>query len=117
MWDAEDATPPLTLEDGLKAAARARLTMTSKGQTLLSTAGNGHSVTFSLPAAGQGVTPTEIVCLCEELLQSYSDSSAALVASGVTTPTDEQILTEMLDRLQPVSRLEPSSFVNLRTNC
>lgn len=114
MWDAEKAVPPLSLADGLKAAAKARLQQTREGTNLIATAGNGHSVTFSLPAAGQGATPHQIAILCEELLTLSTDSTDALVASGVPIPKDEQVLAEMLHRLQPVRSLSNSSFLGLR---
>jgi hypothetical protein len=113
-WDAEDARPALRLEAALKAAARAQLTPTKGGVVLTGTAGNNHSVTFSLPAAGQGASPHQIAILCEELIKLYEDSKAALIASGVETPSDDQLLTEILDRLQPIKSLGPTSFLGLR---
>ena len=111
-WDAEDAS--ITLAAALKAAARAQLTPTKTGAILTATAGNNHSVTFTLPGAGQGATPAQIAALCEELLRLYDAATAALVASGVPSPTDAQLLTEMLHRLETVVRMGPSDFTGLR---
>lgn len=47
------------------------------------------------------------------LIDTYEASEAALIASGVATPTDEQIKTEMMDRLQPVTDYEVT-FAGIR---
>jgi len=49
------------------------------GQTILSTAGNGRSVTFTGP--GSGISPEDIVELLDRLLRLYDEA----VADGMTT--------------------------------
>lgn len=108
-WDAEDAD--LTLLDGLKAASRAQLTETKNGTVLIGTAGNGFNATFTLPNNGQGITPTDATELCSELLDRYNDALAALTARGIDTPTDSQILVEMLALMKKVK----SSYADFST--
>ena len=111
-WDAEDSG--LSLKATLKVACRARLTETATGAVLVGTTANGHSVTLSLPAAGRGVTPHEMAALTEELYSLLERVESALVSAGTPSPTDDQILTEMIDRLQAVRSTAPTSFVGLR---
>lgn len=110
-WDATDAS--ITLTAALKAAARAQLTATATGATLIGTAGNGHSVTFQLPSSGQGASPQDITELCEELITRYDAAVVALVASGVASPSDDQILTEMLALMTAATEVY-SDFTQMR---
>lgn len=93
LWDAEDAE--ISLFEALKAAARARLTDTAGGKVLVSSASNGFSGTFALPAAGQGLTPQDIAELCGEMLGLYAKAKADLIARGTAAPSDDEIHNEM----------------------
>lgn len=99
-WDAEEQS--ISLHDALKSAARAQLTETRNGLILIGTAGNGHTVNFSLPGNGGGLTPFDIADLLEDLLRRHEEASTNLVAAGTADPTDDQIFTEMLTLLVPV---------------
>ena len=92
-WDAGEGG--LSLFESLKAAARAKLTATEKGQFLTGAAGNGTSVQFGLPSA-RDCTPQEIAELTSWLIDLYET-----VVAGLTTPTDAEILTAMLAEMQP----------------
>lgn len=93
VWaDAQaNAASLLATLQGLNAAA---ITATKTGQTILSTAGNGRSVTFADP--GSGMTPEDIVELLDRLLRLYD----AAVADGMTT--DATRYAWMLAALAPV---------------
>ena len=106
-WDA--ASGSVTLINQLKTVAQARLTDTAKGRALVSTSGNGRTVTFQIPANGAGVTALEIVDLIEELHRLYESAVSYLGGS----PTDDQIFAEMLRLLEPVVEVE-NDFSNLR---
>ena len=74
---------------------------TATGQTIVSTSGNGRSVTFAgggtnTKFPSEGATPNDIVELLDRLLNLYD----AAVAAGKTT--DPLRVAWMLDRLKPL---------------
>jgi hypothetical protein len=73
-WDAESAGA--TFADTLKAAARARLTDTSKGKVLLGTGTGGTSVTYTLPPIGD-MTGQDLADVCSRLLDKCDQLLAA----------------------------------------
>lgn len=87
------------------------MTETQSGAFLSGTAGNGHTVSFLIPQGG--LNPETAVETVSQLFDSYDASRAALVSAGITSPTDGQLLTEMLDRLVAVKSFT-SSFVGIR---
>jgi hypothetical protein len=107
-WDAEEQT--ITLAAALKTAARAQLVQTNQGLSLIATSGNGHSTTFSLPVAGRDASPQDIAGMIEDLLTRYGAAEAALGG----TPSDDQIFTEMMALLVPITE-SYSDFTLLRT--
>ena len=100
-WHSEDHG--LTLADALKAAARAQLIEVKGGKVLTQTAANGATFTFTLPANGQGLSPSAVAETIERLLREYDAASAAIIAAGTSTPSDDQIFAEMMAMLQPIS--------------
>jgi len=96
-WDAQD--DGITLEAALKAYARARFTETKSGLVLTSTSANGKSVQRQLPP---GVSHVEASELISELRRLREEVVAAFVSAGIATPTDEQVVAEMLVRLTPI---------------
>ena len=112
QWDAQDAN--ITLYVALKAAARAKLSLTDKGRYLIGTTGNGKSVSFQLPPLGRGQSSEELAEATYRLVELYEASKASLIAGGIAAPTDEQIVAEIKARLQPV-RSYRVDFVGLRT--
>ena len=91
------------VSDGLTLAAVLDAELDSQieaveGVTLLASASaNGKSTSRFLP---NGVTVEDAVVLAESLVSLYEEVDAALISSGIATPTDAQRLTEMLYRLQ-----------------
>lgn len=75
--------------------------LVEQGQTIASTSGNGHSVSFSQPGAG-APTQTDMLEMIEEMIIRHEEAVTALAAAGNDSPTDLQILNEMLALLQPV---------------
>jgi hypothetical protein len=97
-WTAEDSA--ITLNAQLKLVARARISETETGRSIVSTSANGQSVTFSSSLSSDYLTQANITELCEELLTCYS---AAVTASG--SAVDSVILTEMLALLEQNTEL------------
>lgn len=110
-WDSEKSGN--SLFDGLKAAAIASIEDSGSGPILVGTGAKGHQVTFAIPAEGRGYTPAELCAAIEELLTRYDSAVASLVASGIPTPTDAQILTEMLAMLVAITEVY-ADFSDLR---
>ncbi len=108
-WDSTDAA--IALYAGLKAASRAQLTEVKGGKVLIGTAGNGFNATFSLPNNGRDLSPTDAAEILSELLDRYAAASTALIARGIATPSDAQIITEMLALMKRVV----SSYANFTT--
>lgn len=109
QWDAEAGS--LTLAAVLKSAAQARLSETSSGLVLTGTAGNGHTVSFALPATnGLSLSSESVAEMISDLLDRYD--AAIAVLGG--TPTDAQIFSEMLAQLVPI-RSVTDDFSQLRT--
>lgn len=82
-----------------------------KGGTIASTSANNHAVAFS--NRDNGATPEDIASMASGMLDLYDASRRALIDAGTPTPTDAEILVEMLDRLQSVREVE-MQFCNLR---
>lgn len=76
----------------------------------MGTSANGHAVQYSTSGPSAG----DLVEFAGEAEDLYDTATAALVASGTASPTDSQIYTEMMDRLQPVSEYS-SDFTLLRS--
>lgn len=99
-----------TLAEALQAYAFVALDAI-KGGTIASTSANNHAVAFS--NRDNGATPDDVAAMAGEMLDLYDTAEAALIATGITSPTDAQIKTEMLDRLQVVTDFSPQ-FINIR---
>lgn len=102
-----------TLANALDAAAAAAISGNRTGRVIIGSSTQGQSVSFALPSL-RDATPGEIVELGDELLSLYTVSRQSLVDGGVTSPTDDQILAEMLDRLVPVLSAR-SDYTSLRS--
>lgn len=83
-----------TLLASLQSLNAAAVTATKTGQTILSTAGNGRTVTFADP--GTGTSPEDIVELLDRLLRLYD----AALADGMTT--DATVYAWIMAALVPV---------------
>lgn len=87
------------LRAAIVALAAARIESTKSGLELIGTAANGHSVTFTPPAAGRGLTQHQIVEMLGGFLRLHDAAKAYLVEDGNTDPSDDLILSEMISRL------------------
>lgn len=85
-----------TVAEVLQTVAQARLSAISGGKILVSNSGNGHSSTFQVPSE---VNPSDFAALASEILDRYDEASAKLIACGNATPTDAELITEILDKL------------------
>lgn len=100
LWTATaDSTTVLAL---LQSAASSRVSASEKGKVITATAGNGHSVTFEVPA---DFNTTDAVELIGELVDRYYEATAQLSTDGNDSPTDTQIVDEILDKLRAVTSL------------
>lgn len=108
-WDSEEQG--LSLYDVLKAAARAQSKETQSGKILTGTAANGGSFTFTLPAQANGLSPYAVTETLSNLLDVYDAAVAYLISTGIPTPTDAQIFTEMMANLIPIKEtfFDPST--------
>lgn len=95
-WDAEDDSTTLAL--GLKAYSRAQFITGKGGLYIQTTSANGKSVSRALPP---GVSASEASEIISELRRLYEQVTAAFTSASIT-PTDAQILAEMLERLAPI---------------
>lgn len=110
-WDAEESGA--SLFSTLKTAARAKLTNVSGGKVLVGVSANGKTATYALPQSGIAIDASDLAVLMGELINRYEETVTLLVARGVATPTDAQILTEMLALLQPVREVR-NDYSSLR---
>lgn len=92
------ATPALTLEEALMANMTAQYNASKYGLGITQTAGNSHSTSFQILDGNNGASPGDLADLAAELYRRYEEAVAYLGG----TPTDAQILTEMLRCLAPV---------------
>jgi hypothetical protein len=88
------------LLDSLNAELAKAIRLTSSGQTIISTSGNGASVQFATPAAGSDTAPAfgpvEIVELCEEMIVRHSWAISCLATEGTSNPAQTVIFNRML---------------------
>lgn len=91
----------MCLEATLRQACRSRIEDTKSGQVLLSAAGNGSTVQFALPQGSSNLTPDAVASACSDLYDRYVDAKADLITAGTASPSDDQVLAEMLFRLSP----------------
>ena len=96
--------------DLLKAATKARIKQTESGKVLVATTGNGHQSNWQLT---DDFNPTDAVDLVSDIRDRYEEAKAKLIADGDASPTDAEIVTEILDKLRAV-RSVASDFTNLR---
>lgn len=68
--------------------------LTPNGQTIASASGNGESVTFSDPV--RGGSPSDALELWEEIRGLYDQTKDDLIAAGTPSPTESEIVEEML---------------------
>lgn len=105
LWVADEKGE--TLCDSLKALAKARVESSQGGKVLIATSGNGHSSSWQIP---RDMSPSEAAELVGEVIDRYDEAKAALTGS----PTDAQIITEMLAKLRPINNIT-NDFSGLRT--
>lgn len=110
-WDSEKCG--LDLWETIKAAAIAKCEATADGSVLVGTSSKGHSVTLAIPSGGQGFTPASIAACVEDIINRYEAAKAYLIAEGNPTPTDDQIVTEMLSLMVAVTEYS-SDYTELR---
>lgn len=76
--------------------------LVSSGKALASASGNGFSTSHFAPGTGGVAAPNELFAFWSEMRLLYSTVNTDLIASGIATPTELQIVSEMLLRLVPV---------------
>ncbi len=76
------------------------------GKILVSASAGGTSSGYST-SGGTGINPQNIAEFWDEALELYDIASAALVDSGIASPTQTQIVAEMRFRLSPVESADP----------
>lgn len=89
----------------LKAQRNARAAEIKTGQVIAGTSANNHSVSFSAPSQVE-TSPVDMFGMWQELVDLFTASKADLVTAGDATPTDAEVLAEMLYRLTDVRTFE-----------
>ena len=92
--------------DALKAFRSGRVTESKGGTVIIMTSGNGHEARYSVD---QGFTQTDALELAQELVDAFREAYAKLGG----TPTDQEVLDEMLVHLQAPSGIY-SRFTDMR---
>lgn len=85
------------------------------GQRVTITSGNGQYVAFDSSADGLR-SPSDLMVFWADMLALYDTAKAALISSGNATPTEAQIVAEMLSRLRPV-RSATADFSSVLHDC
>jgi len=85
------------------------------GQQVTITSGNGQYVAFNNSADGLRA-PSDLMVFWADMLALYDASKAALISSGVSAPTEHQVVAEMLYRLRPVRSVTPD-FSGIHHDC
>lgn len=111
FWSAEEKGG--TAYDAIKCALRCKVEHAGQGIFLVGSTALGNAVTYQLPTDGRGYSPSEILEAVEELLTRHEAATAALIAAGTPTPTEAQILAEMLALLVPIREVF-SDYKDLR---
>lgn len=100
-YDAANSDPPISLADGLAAAERGRINTTSRGRFVTVSIRNGNASHWELP---QGYFSDQHFAEDVSTFVDLCDTArATLISGGIASPTDAQILVEMLDRLRKVT--------------
>jgi len=75
------------------------------GRTVEATLSTGRQVKFRTPLLGEHFRQEDVAELAQEYIEIYNDAVSALNIAGNTSPSDPQILAQMLldDRLQSVT--------------
>lgn len=85
----------------LKAQRNAKGDKNSSGLIVSGSSAVSHSTSFSEPSRAD-VSPMALFCMWQELVDLFTASKADLVTAGDPTPTDAEVLAEMLYRLSDV---------------
>lgn len=102
LWEQATGEDAQALLDALLVSATARINATSTGVTLIATSGNNKTVQFEMPAAGRGCSPQDIAILLSQLIDLAELSRSYLNTNLGSDPNGDQLVTEMLARLEPV---------------
>lgn len=95
----------ITLLAALKAYSKARFEEIQSGRFVVSTSGNGSSVSFYTAPVGMPLQPDQFAAVAQEFREVFTTALATLQTAGTANPTDAQLLSTMLadDRLQTVT--------------
>lgn len=113
---AQAASPQITLATALNTFQLNSFNAVKSGHMVVSTAGNGKSVTFNIPQIGLQIMQDEVMAFSEELFGVYADALVALNVAGTNPTGDPAIFAQMLtdDRMQSISSVR-QDFTLIRT--
>lgn len=99
------ATTQVPLLNILQSYQDSLVTGTKGGRVIEATSEAGHSVKWRTPNPGDFFRPEHAAELTQQFLEVYADSVTALNSQGIPSPTDAQIVAQMLadDRLQSIT--------------
>lgn len=99
----------ITFAAALNAVQLNAYSVARSGRIPISVAANGQTFQFALPTSGGSLGELGVLELTEEILQRYTNASDYLTETGIDTPTDDQITTQMLADMEPL-RHAPADF-------
>ena len=83
----------LSLSDALYSALDSRYATIKNGALVVSSSTNGHSFTVAAP---ESFSALSLVGYISRLIDILEQANTALVAAGTATPTDAELLAQML---------------------
>ena len=86
----------------LQAAAFGTVTPLLSGKVLIEASSGGVTTRYELPPAAAGMPPVIVGAMLSRMLDRYDAAVAALATAGNATPTDAQVLAQMLTQLQAI---------------
>lgn len=107
LREAQAASPQITLATALGLYQESQFSNTKSGRVIVSTGGNGKSVTFNMPQIGLQLMQDEIMALTEEFFAVYADALVTLGVAGTNPAGDPAIFAQMLldDRMQTITEM------------
>lgn len=101
-------TKSATLISVLEDAAFSQVESINGGLVLVSASQNGHSVQNEQLPLSSGISAKDATDTLSGFLDNYETTKAALIAGGLTVPSDDVIFASMLEQLESVTSYKPN---------
>lgn len=99
-------TPATDLLDALESYADSMVMGIKDGTIVEATSQAGHHTKLRIPVLGEHFRQEDVCELSQEFIEVYNDALVSLSAQSISSPTDAQVLTTMLndDRMTSVTK-------------